>query len=412
MTSSGAEGGLSRGEALFERALRLIPGGTQTNAKKPPEALRGVYPPFIVRGEGAYVWDLDGNRYIDHKLGCGPVILGHAYPRVTEAAARQLREGLVFGSAHPLEVTVAELLIEVVPCAEMVRFLKSGAEGTAAAVRVARTYTGRDLVVSSGYHGWHDWSLGKHRRIAGIPRCVQELTVDLPFGDEEALHSIFQERGEQIAAVVFAAPYHVRMEDIQHFLAAVRQLADRHGALLIYDEIVTGFRVSLGGLQQLVGVLPDLAVFSKGMANGFPVAAVVGRQQVMAAWEDTTISSTFGGEAVSLAAAAACITELREKQVPSEIARRGAWLKRQAEDIGAELGLTVRGLGFDALPNIVFEPADAELSLGFQRELLLKGVFPYFPLWYISYSHDMSVLAETAGAIRASLSRLVGKETL
>ncbi|NPV07883.1 MAG: aminotransferase class III-fold pyridoxal phosphate-dependent enzyme [Anaerolineae bacterium] len=397
---------LAKGEALYERALRVIPGGGQTNSKMPPPNLKGAYPPYILRGQGAYVWDLDGNRYIDHKLGCGPVTLGHAYPRVIEAAARQMGEGLVYGSAHPLEVELAELLTEVIPCAEMARFLKSGAEGTSAAVRVARTYTGRDLVLSCGYHGWHDWSMAKHARLKGIPECVKALTVDVPYGDREKLADLFATRGDQVAAFVFAAPYHEEPDSIREYLRHVRELVDRHGAVLIFDEIVTGFRVSLGGLQELIGVTPDLAVFSKGMANGFPIAAVVGRREVMTAWNDTTISSTFGGETASIAASIAAISEAREKDTTGAIAERGAWLKARAVRMGEEVGLEVRALGFDALPNIVFGQGTAEMGVTLQRELLLHGVFPYFPIWYISYSHDMEVMQETAAALRVSLERV------
>jgi len=401
--SDGGRERLAKGEALYRHALEVIPGGGQTNAKMPPPGLEGAYPPFIARGEGAYVWDLDGHRYVDHKLGCGPVTLGHAYPRVIEAAAKQMRDGLVYGSAHPLEVELAELLIDVLPCAEMARFLKSGAEGTAAAARVARTFTGRDLLLSSGYHGWHDWSMAKHTHMKGIPAAVKALTLDVPYGDLNRLEDLFRERGDEIAALFFAAPYHVDPAEIAEFLRSAREITARHGALLVYDEIVTGFRVALGGLQQLVGVTPDMAVFSKGMANGFPIAAIVGRRDVMLAWRDTTISSTFGGEAVSLAAAVAAVKEAREKDTTGAIAERGRWLKRQAEAMGADQGLEVVGQGFDALPNIVFQDGTPEMARTLQRELLLHGIFPYFPIWYISYSHDMSVMEETAAALRVAM---------
>jgi glutamate-1-semialdehyde aminotransferase len=397
---------VAKGEALYRRALEIIPGGTQTNAKRPPEALQGAYPPFIVRGQGAYVWDVDGNRYIDHKLGCGPVILGHAYPRSVEAATRQLQDGLVYGSAHPSEVELAELIIETVPCAEMVRFLKTGAEGTSAAVRLARTLTGRELLVSSGYHGWHDWGMAKTRTVAGIPRCTSDLTADLPFGDYARLDSLFTEWGSDIAALIISSPYDQEVAAIRDFYLRARDLTRAHGALLIFDEIVTGFRVSLGGIQELTGVTPDLAVFSKGMANGFPIAAVTGSREAMGAWNKTTISATFGGEAVSIAASIACIQELREKGVPAVIARRGAWLKREAERIGQLAGLPLRGLGFDALPMIVFEPPDNVTGTALQRALLCEGVFPYWPLWYISYSHDAAVLAETTNALERATRRV------
>jgi len=402
---------VARGEALYRRALEIIPGATQTNAKRPPEALRGAYPPFIVRGQGPYVWDLDGNRYIDHKLGCGPVILGHGYPRTVEAAIRQLHEGLVFGSAHPSEVRLAELIVETVPCAEMVRFLKTGAEGTSVAVRLARTLTGRELLLSSGYHGWHDWGMAKVPAVGGIPQALRDLIEDIPFGDTARLERLFRERGSEIAALIFAGPYDVDLGAIRDFLTRARELTRLHGALLIYDEIVTGFRVSLGGLQELVSVLPDLAVFSRGMANGFPIAAVTGSREAMSAWHKTTISATFGGEAVSIAASIACIEELREKGVPAELATRGAWLKRAAERIGRNAGLPLRGRGYDSLPHISLESGDAATETALQRALMLEGVFPYWPLWYISYSHEMEVLAQTAACLERAVARVLdGRE--
>lgn len=407
MITDDVVGRLENGEALYRRALQIIPWGSQTNSKRPPESLRGAYPPYIERGEGACVWDLDGNRYIDHKLGCGPVILGHAYPAVVEAAAKQMHDGIVYGSAHPSEVVLAELLIEVVPCAEMVRFLKTGAEGTSAAVRIARACTGRDLILSYGYHGWHDWSTGVHEHEAGIPACVRALTIDLPFGDGQLVEDLFRDRGDEIAAVVFSAPYDQEPAAIGNFLRKLRSLTEKHGAVLVYDEIVTGFRVSMGGLQELVGVLPDLAVFSKGMANGFPISAVVGREEVMRTWDGVFISSTFAGDAVSIAAAIACIHEVREKNVPRELAQRGAWLKSRAEAIAAEQGLHLRGLGFDPAPALHLQDQDAHLAESLHRALLLEGVMPMDPLWYLSYSHDMRVLEESVAALKRAMAGVV-----
>ena len=410
MPATSDEGRVSKGERLYAHATEIIPGGGQTNAKMPPPAMKGAYPPFIQRGQGPYVWDVDGNRYIDHKLGCGPIILGHAYPVVTEAAVRQMYDGSCYPSAHPSEVRLAELLIEVIPCAEMARFLKSGAEATAAAVRVARTYTGREVVISCGYHGWHDWSMAKQPSVAGIPDCLRQLTFDLPFGDYERLEALFREHGEKIAALIFAAPYDQTVESIALFLRRARQLTSQYGAALIYDEIVTGFRVALGGLQQLAGVIPDLTVVSKGMANGFPIAAVVGAKPLMQAWTRTTISSTFAGEAVSIAASIACIEELRCRDVAGEISKRGAWLKQQCESAARGEGLRLRGVGFDALPNIVLEGEDARLYEPLQRALLLNGVLPYYPLWYISYSHDMGVMEETLAGFRRALVQVMSEE--
>lgn len=405
MTASSTGGRTAKGDALLRRALEIIPGGSQTNAKRPPPGLEGAYPPYIARGEGAYVWDVDGNRYVDHKLGCGPVILGHGYPAVADAAAKQAREGLCFGSCHPSEVTLAELLIETIPCAEMVRLLKSGAEGSSAAVRVARTYTGRELLVSCGYHGWHDWSMAKHPAVSGVPACLKGLTVDLPFGDYQRLEDLFRERGDSIAALVFASPYQEEPETIGRFLRRARELTEKHGALLIYDEIVTGYRVAPGGLQELVGVVPDLAVFSKGMANGYPIAAVVGSRKAMGAWEKSIISSTFGGETGSIAAAIACISEHRDKRVTAAIAEQGAWFKHRIDAVGAEAGVAIKGMGFDALPMAVLQGEDTGLANAIHRALFYEGVMPYFPMWYISYSHDRRVMEETVAALRRALAQ-------
>jgi glutamate-1-semialdehyde aminotransferase len=405
MSEGTSTGRVAKGDRLYEHAVGIIPGGSQTGSKMPPAGLRGVYPPFIQRGLGPYVWDLDGNRYIDHKLGCGPIILGHAYPVVTEAAIRQLRDGSCYPSAHPSEVELAELLIELIPCAQMVRFLKTGAEGTSAAVRLARTHTGRDLVISSGYHGWHDWSMARNSNVLGVPKCLHGLTLDLGFGDYDKLERLLRDKGSKVAALIIAGPYDQTLESIASFLKRARELTYQHGALLVYDEIVTGFRVALGGLQELVGVVPDLAVFSKGMANGFPICAVVGSKAVMQAWERTTISSTFGGEAVSIAASIACIRELRDKGALGEISKRGAWLKAQAESLGRDQGVRLSGRGYDALPSIVLEGEDARLYEPLQRALLNGGIFPYYPLWYISYSHDMSVMVETMAGFRQALTQ-------
>ena len=394
------------GDELYERALRLIPMGTQTNSKRPPEALRGAYPPFVARGQGAYVWDLDGNRYVDCKLGCGPVILGHAYPAVSQAVKARIDEGTVYGSAHPSEVTLAELLVEVIPCAEMVRFLKTGAEGMAAAVRLARAHTGRELVLSRGYHGWADWSLAKNADVGGIPACLRDLTLDVGFGDYEALERLFAARGEEVAAFTFAAPYDADPLAVLRFAQRLRELTHKSGALLIFDEIVTGFRVALGGLQEYSGVVPDLAVFSKALANGFPLAAVAGRADIMHLWERTRVSSTFGGDTTAIAAAIACVQELRQKGVPAVIARRGEWFGREVVSLAQEAGFAMEQMGFGGLPYLKPVGADAARATDLHRALLLEGIMPYFPLWFLSYSHDETVLGEVLTAFRRALRRL------
>lgn len=391
-----------KGDALYERALRTIPWGTQTGSKRPAAELRGVAPPYIVKGKGCRIWDLDGNDYIDYKMACGPIILGHAYDRVNAAATEQMASGAVHSAAHPVEVELAEELTRTVPCAEMVRFLKSGAEVTSAAVRIARAHTGREKVISSGYHGWHDWSLPGTK---GVPAALRELTVSVPWDAGRLEEALERHRG-QVACFILSVPYDRTEGEIRDFLRAARALTEREGVLLVYDEIVTGFRLAMGGAQERFGVIPDLAAFSKAMANGFPIGAVVGRKDVMSAWEGVTISSTFGGEAFSMAAALATIAELREKRAHEQLWEAGTRLMNGINAMASDLGLGIRAEGLAPVFSVRFEGKDAEegrrFSVAFQRELLMRGIMPY-SVWYITYSHFEKEIGRTLQVIREAM---------
>ncbi|MDH7569921.1 MAG: aminotransferase class III-fold pyridoxal phosphate-dependent enzyme, partial [Armatimonadota bacterium] len=294
---------------LWDEANAIIPMATQTHSKSPREALRGIEPCYIVRGEGCRVWDLDGNEYIDFRNSLGPISLGHRYPAVEDAIRRQLEQGIIFGYAHPLEVDVARLLVEMIPCAESVRFLKTGGEAMAAAIKLARAFTGRDLVLKCGYHGWLQTT-----NSPGVPAAVQSVYRDLPWGNIAAFEEAFAREGDRIAAVSVACAY-AEAERGHTFYPALRELTRRHGALLIFDEIVMGFRLAVGGAQEYFGVTPDLAVFAKGISNGMPLATYLGRREVMETVRKAVISSTFGGDTLSLAAAKACMQVYRNEEV-------------------------------------------------------------------------------------------------
>ena len=311
--------------ALKDKAQSLIPSCTQTFSKGPTQFVQGVAPVFLERGHGCHVWDVDGNRFIDYSMGLGPVILGHNYPAVTEAAIRQMKDGVAFSLPHRLEVELAELLVEIIPCAEMVRFGKNGSDATSGAVRLARAYTGRDVIACCGYHGWQDWYIGTTTRNKGVPQAVQELTIPFQYNDIASLERIFTQHSGKVAAVIMEPVGVVEPQD--DFLQTVRDLAHREGALLVFDEIITGFRLALGGAQEFFGVEPDLACFGKGMANGFPLSAVVGRREIMELFDEVFFSFTFGGEAVSLAACIATINEIREKNVIAHLWAQGRKLK-------------------------------------------------------------------------------------
>ncbi|NOZ24149.1 MAG: aminotransferase class III-fold pyridoxal phosphate-dependent enzyme [Planctomycetes bacterium] len=304
---------------LWQQALALIPGGSQTMSKRAKNFAYGAYPIYVDHAKGAHVWDVDGNEYIDYVMALGPVTLGYRYPCVDQAIRDQLEKGIVFGLLSPIEVEAARELVDAIPCAERVRFLKSGAEATSAAVRIARAFTGRQKVASCGYHGWHDqWSAG--RNDGGIPEILKDYTIGFAFNDASSAEKVFAAHPGEIAAAIITPTG--RGGPDPGYLEALRKLTSKHGALLIFDEIVTGFRLARGGAQEYFGVVPDLACFAKGMANGMPVAAVVGRRDVMQKAENLVISTTYGGEALSLAALVAACREYRTKPVFKAIWQR------------------------------------------------------------------------------------------
>jgi glutamate-1-semialdehyde 2,1-aminomutase/spore coat polysaccharide biosynthesis protein SpsF len=397
---------LDRSHELKRAAERLIPSCTQTFSKGPTQFVQGVAPTFLIRGQGSHVWDVDGNEYIDYPMALGPIILGHNYPAVTEAAIRQIRDGTTFSLPHPLEVEVAELLVEVIPCAEMVRFAKNGSDATSGAVRLARAYTTRDIIACCGYHGWQDWYIGTTTRSKGVPKAVQELTVSFEYNNIESLKRIFVKHPGQVAAVIME-PFGLE-EPEDGFLQALRDLTREEGALLIYDEILTGFRLALGGAQEYFGVTPDLACFGKAMGNGYPIAAVVGPSEIMRLFDEVFFSFTFGGEAVSLAAAIATINEMRQKDVVGRLWEQGQKLKDGYKVFAREFGVErfTDCIGLAPRTVITFrDETGAELlvlkSL-FQQECLKRGVL-FSANQNICYSHSNADVDHTLRTYRTAM---------
>jgi glutamate-1-semialdehyde aminotransferase len=397
-----------RSEALYARALGLVPAATQTLAKGPGQFVRGVAPKYLARGRGSRVWDVDGNEYLDFSMAVGPLSLGYCYPAVDEAIRAQLEHGITFSLMHPLEVEVAELVREVVPGAESVRYSKTGADVTSAAVRLARAVTGREKVLCCGYHGWHDWFVATTDRAAGIPACVRDLSFTLPYNDLETARAAID---EETACVIlepttFEAPK-------PGYLEGLRRACDETGALLVFDEMWTGFRLAVGGAQQRFGVRADLACFSKAVANGMPLGVLAGRRDVMALLErDVFFFTTFGGEALSLAAAKATIEEIRSKDVPAHLARLGRRLKDGYNEAAREHSLETATacLGFDCRTMVTFSPSAGDplvLKSLVQQELLRRRV-----LWQgfhnLSYSHTEADVDEALDAYREVLAVLKG----
>jgi glutamate-1-semialdehyde aminotransferase len=365
---------IEKSDAWAARAEGLIPALTQTLAKGPGQHVRGVAPKYLQRGRGSHVWDVDGNEYLDFQMGIGPLVLGYCWPSVDAAIRAQLEDGITFSQMHPLEVEVAELIRDTVPGTEMVRFSKTGADATSAAVRIARAYTGRERVVCCGYHGWHDWYISVTDRSRGIPEAVKSLSYTIPYNDVAAAEQTID---QDVACVilepaVFEAP-------APGYLQKLRELCDRSGAVLVFDEMWTGFRFHLGGAQALFDVRADLATFSKAVANGMPLSVLTGRRELMQLCDrDVFFFTTFGGEALSLAAAKATLEELRAREVPARLAAQGRKLKDGYNALAQQAGLDcTRCIGFDARTMVTFDAkrGDPLLMKSFvQQELIRRGV--------------------------------------
>jgi len=304
---------LDKSKAYLSRAKKTIPGCSQTFSKGPTQYVQEVSPSFLSHGKGSHVWDVDGNEYIDTILGLGPITLGYGYPRVEKAVIDQVKKGSIFSQPHYLEVELAELIVDTIPCADMVKFAKNGSDATSAAVRVARAWTGRDVVACCGYHGWQDWYIGTTVRDLGIPNATKKLTKPFIYNQIETLAKIFQENPKKVACVIMEPVGIIDPQD--SFLQKVAELTRKNGAILIFDETVTGFRASLEGAQGHYGVIPDLATFGKGCANGYPLSFVTGKKEIMEMADKVFFSSTFGGDVVSIRAAIETIKEFKEKKV-------------------------------------------------------------------------------------------------
>jgi glutamate-1-semialdehyde aminotransferase len=316
-------------EFLLERALNAIPLGSQTFSKSITQYPRGVSPLFIDRGKGSCVWDVDGNEYIDFVSSLAAVTLGYCDEDIDKAVQKQMKNGVTFSLPHRLEMEVAEKLIEIIPCAQKVRFAKNGTDATSASIRIARAYTGRESIAVCGYHGWQDWYIGSTSMDLGVPKSVKELTHKFEYNNIKSLEKIFQEN--ELSCVIME-PMNVEYPK-NNFLEKVKELVHKNNALLIFDETITGFRYSLGGAQALFNVVPDLATFGKGMANGYPLSAVVGSNEIMQKVEDIFFSGTFGGETLSLAAVSGVIDKYKQAQVIEHLSEMGIYLLEQLNQL-------------------------------------------------------------------------------
>jgi glutamate-1-semialdehyde aminotransferase/spore coat polysaccharide biosynthesis protein SpsF (cytidylyltransferase family) len=400
---------LKESQAWLARSLKIIPSGAQTFSKKYTQYVQGVAPVFLQSGSGCRVRDVDGNCYIDYVQGLLPNILGYANADVNRAVAEQLNEGHSFSLPHPLEVRLAERLKALIPCAEMVRFGKNGSDATAGAVRVSRAFTGRDRIATCGYHGWQDWYIGSTSRNAGVPAAVRNLTSAFHYNDIASLQDVFAKHPGEFAAVIME-PFNF-VEPAPGFLESVREMAHKNGALLIFDEICTGFHLGLGGAQKLFGVTPDLACFGKAMGNGFPISCVVGRAEIMRYFDEVFFSFTFGGEVASMAAAVKVLDILESTDALAIIESSGKALQDGLNVMAEEAGLNerVRCIGRPQWSLVKYLDGkgneDAVLKNLFQQEAVKRGIL-ILAGHNMTAAHDATAVRETLEAYAAVLKTL------
>lgn len=366
---------IKKSQELLLKARKIMHPVSQTLAKAPGQFSEGVCPVFAERAKGNWIWDVDGNKYMDYYAAIGPISLGYCYEAVDDAIREQLNKGISFSLMHRLEYEVCELIHEIVPNAESIRISKTGADVCSAAIRVARAFTKRDHILCCGYHGWHDWYIGTTTRNQGIPESVRYLTTTFKYND---LNDLENKLNDKVAAVIMEPVVFEYCEP--GYLEGVKSLCQKHGALLIFDEMWTGFRMALDGAQGYFNVIPDLAVYSKAVANGMPIALLTGRADVMKLFEhEVFFFTTFGGEALSLAATIATINELRSKEVPEHLRIIGSQLKDGLNDLieqhGLEDFMVCAGYPFRTILNFKSQVAEPlSLYAYIQQELLRYGI--------------------------------------
>jgi glutamate-1-semialdehyde aminotransferase/spore coat polysaccharide biosynthesis protein SpsF (cytidylyltransferase family) len=392
---------LSQSKKWFARSQKVIPGCAQTFSKSYTQYVQGVSPIFLERGKGCRAWDVDGNEYIDYVQGLLPNILGYGCEEVNAAVTSQLADGHSFSLPHPLEVRLAERLTRLIPCAEMVRFGKNGSDATSGAIRAARAYTNRERIACCGYHGWQDWYIGVTTRNLGVPESVRNLTHTFPYNDLKALNNLFNEYPGEIAAVIME-PFNF-VEPEQGYLQGVKDLAHRNGALVIFDEICTGFRFGLGGAQKRYGVIPDMACFGKAMANGFPLSCIVGSAVVMKIFEEIFFSFTFAGEVASMAASMKVIDILEETDALAQINEHGKILQNGFNAMAKQSGLADRleCIGNPSWALLKFRDTSGNESL-FERSLFqqeaIKRKILLLTTHNVTAAHDDSAIEFTLEA--------------
>ena len=399
-------------DQAFEKALRLMPWGTQTNAKRPIPVFNETMPKFIERGRGCRLWDLDGKEYIDFRLALGPVTLGYCHEEVDDAVRAQMQKGVLFSMASPRELELAELVCATVPNADMCRFMKTGEDANLCNVRLARAYTKRDMILRSGYHGYPDWFATEDSPNNGVPEFMKDYVKVIPWGNCAEAERLVRQYGERIACII-STPYDFNEDTSGTYLRHLRRLTREHGILLVLDEVLTGFRLALGGAQEYFGVDADLASFAKAIANGYPLSTYTGKREYLQTLDRFKLTTTYAGETLSLAAAIATLTIMKREDVHRHLWAMGTRLMGHFNAMAQEIGVEGKAMGLAPSSWLKFTTPDEafnqRLVYLWQRELYREGIFAN-NRWFICYAHKAADIDEAAAKARTALRRALACE--
>ena len=399
--------------AMYEEALKSVPGAV-AGIRRPYNFVQGEYPIYFEHGKGGRITDVDGNEYIDYLCAYGPIIIGYREEEIDKAVQKQVNEkGFCFSLTQPIQNDLVLKLKEIIPSCEMVSLVKTGSDATTIAIRVARAYTGKTKIARCGYHGWHDWCVEVK---GGIPEKLYEDVLEFPYNDLQKLEDLLKANKGDMAAIIITPIGHPLGSAVEMpkpgYLEGVRKLADKYECVLIFDEIRTGFRVALGGAQEYLGVTPDLTTVGKAMANGYAVAALVGKEEYMKVLAtDVFLSSTFFPNSDSIVAALKTIEILQRDKVLDVVAAKGEKFAADVNKVIADSGMPVEFSGAPWMPFITFLRDDEglykKLRVKCYTELIRRKVFlQRYHHGYICYRHTDEDLAYTVNAIKESLDEL------
>ncbi len=413
---------VKRGLELWDKAKKVIPGGTQLLSKRSEMFLPEQWPSYFKKAKGVEIWDLDDNKYVDMSImGVGACILGYADDDVNEEVRKAIGLGSMSTLNCPEEVELAELLLSLNHWGEMVRYARTGGEAMVIAVRIARAYAEKDKIAFCGYHGWHDWYLSANLaddknldghllpglEPKGVPRCLKGTSLPFNYNEIEELEDIVS-KNKDVGVITIEPVRHHEPKD--NFLEKVRKIADEIDAVLIFDEITSGWRMNVGGIHDLYGVYPDIAVYGKAMSNGFPMAAVVGKREVMDVAQDTFISSTYWTDRIGPVASISTIKKMLKNNVPSHLCKIGNLISKGWRELAASHGLKINVIGIPPLTTLVFDYDESQaLHTLFTQEMLNRGFLASKSV-YVSYSHAEEHVAkylenvdEVFGTIRKAI---------